>query len=239
MALLASHSTAKRILDLLQSSNRAPSHAAFAPRHLSRRRLTPWTVRWSATVNSYLIYIPQGSVSGAEMEVQSLPPAEKNGKELADWYLLDMSLAETETDVRVSLYRAETGGIDVKIAPPDEHAGESPLARVLIATVTKIGVSPVSVRQVVTSALTFGGGTYYAAGPIEIVTIEDQPYLAQRWIHVSGDTLTPVTDEGIPDEDLTPRMPGGMNPDNVYASKIPMYSHIADHAEGVVKAPAK
>lgn len=241
MALLTSRPTAQRLLDLLNGASTRISRSAFAARVAPRGKLHPWAVRWSSRLNSVIVYIPRDAVVGKTMNVTRLTAAtDANGTTMLNWYLVDMTKAEVADEVRVSLYETASG-LDVDIEPPAE--GEAPIARVLIARVdlpSGSTVTPVVVTQIVTSALSFSGDTVTCLfpGPLRVETIDGTPHLVQRWVMLSGGVFTEIDPaDGKPDTVVY--MPGGEGMDASYAAKIPMYSHVADHANGVIKAPVE
>lgn len=241
MALLTSKPTARRLLDLLNGAATRAARRAFAPNVTPRKKLHPWTVRWSQRLNSVVVYIPREAVVGQRMAVTRLDKAtDADGDVVADWYLVDMSLAEYDDEVRVALYET-TSGLDVDIAPPEED--EAPIARVLIAEIDKPSgstVRPVVINQIVTSALSFSGDTVTCLfpGPLRVETVDGTLCLVQRWVMLSGGAFAEIDPtEGKPD--FVVYMPGGQGMDDSYASKIPLLSHAEDHTDGVVTVPTE
>ncbi len=232
MALLTSKATAHQILSLLQKGTRIPSRQAFTPQTSANSKLHPWKVRYSTLRKAYIVYIPAGAVAGVDLNLTELT----KDTTLTDWYVVDVSALEDPTKLVLYLY-----GDKVSFTAPDPHEAdaEKPSFTCLIAEITDISGTPpgkIVVKQIVTSTISLGGGSvaFYAPGPLKVETVDGSTYIVQRWTLVNGTTITEVDDQGIPDDDRTPRFPAGLNADKVYAAKFPLVPHVNDHADGVV-----
>jgi len=148
MAVLLSNATAQRLLALLGDTRRDPLPPARQPPQRvavagGREYAAPWTVRWSATASSYIIYIPSGSarILTAGISTDIDPAIDLTAAtDMDDWYTFS-------GDVGTVYAWVADGEVNIGMSLPSGVDG------VKIATIAESDAGAITIQQIARSGL--------------------------------------------------------------------------------------